>query len=420
MADLPPGFTVLQVVPALETGGAEQTTIDVAAAVVRAGGRALVASEGGRMEGRLTEAGAELVRLPMASKSPMTLALNARRLAGVIRRERVGLVHARSRAPAFSALRAARATGVPFVATYHGVYNARSPLKRRWNAVMTRGDLVIANSEYTREHVIAEHGVDPARVVAIPRGVDLDRFDPDRVAPERVRGLCRAWGLDADTPGPTLLLAGRLSRWKGQGLMIDAVARLVAEGGSESLTVLLAGDDQGRRGYREALERAVVDNGLSDSVRLVGHVDDMPAAYKLADLAAAPSLEPEAFGRTAVEPQAMGRPVLAADHGAVRETVVEGETGWRVAPGDVEAWADALRKALEAGRERWAAMGRAGQARVRSLYSVQAMTDATLEVYGRVLASRSSPVRGTGEGNRQAVEGGGVGHDTGRSPEQAS
>jgi glycosyltransferase involved in cell wall biosynthesis len=385
MADLPPNTVVLQVIPELETGGAEQTTLDMAAAIRAAGGRALVASEGGRMEARLAEAGGELIRMPAASKNPLVMAANARRLAAVIRRERVTLVHARSRAPAFSALRAARATGTPFIATYHGVYNARGPLKRWWNAVMTRGELVIANSAYTREHVIAEHGVSPERVIAIPRGVDLGRFSPKTVAPERVSALCDAWGLSGDDSRPKLLLAGRLTRWKGQGLLIDALARLVAEGGCSDLTVILAGDDQGRGAYRAELESAVAKHGLSDNVQLVGHVDDMPAAYRLADLAAAPSLEPEAFGRTAVEPQAMERPVLAADHGAVRETVVDGVTGWRVSPRDVHAWAEALNTALQAGPERWAAMGRAGRTRATELYSVEAMTAATLEAYRRVL-----------------------------------
>ena len=387
MAPLPPDFTLLQVIPELETGGAEQTTVDVARAVVAAGGRAIVASRGGRLAGRLAEAGGELVELPLASKNPLVMALNARRLAALIRRAKVSVVHARSRAPAHSALRAARATRVPFVTTYHGVYNARSALKRRWNAVMAAGDVVIANSEFTRGHLLAEHGIDPGRVVVIPRGVDLDRFDPAKVTRERIRAVCEAWGLDADDPGPKILLAGRLSRWKGQGLMIDAVARLASQGGPE-LMVVMAGDDQGRKGYRALLERAIAANGLSDAVRLVGHADDMPAAYRIADLAAAPSLEPEAFGRTAVEPQAMERPVLAADHGAVRETVVDGETGWRVPPGDVDAWAAALARAVEAGPERWAAMGRAGRERVSRLYSLQAMTDATLAVYRRVLERR--------------------------------
>jgi glycosyltransferase involved in cell wall biosynthesis len=387
VADLPADFTLLQVVPELETGGAEQTTIDVAAAVVAAGGRALVVSRGGRMVDRLAKAGAELVLMPAHSKNPLVMALNAGRLASLIRREKVSLVHARSRAPAWSALRAAHAAGVPFVATYHGVYRARSPLKRRWNAVMTHGELVIANSEFTRQHVIAEHGVDPARVLSIPRGVDLSRFDPDRVSRERVKALCDLWSLDADDPGPKVLLAGRLTRWKGQALIIDAVARLASQGGP-NLMVLLAGDDQGRARYRAELEQAIARNGLSDAVRVVGHGDDMPAAYRLADLAAAPSLEPEAFGRTAVEPQAMGRAVLAADHGAARETVVDGETGWLVTPGDVDAWAEALHRAVEAGPQRWDAMGQAGRERVRRLYSVETMTGATLDAYARVLASR--------------------------------
>jgi len=173
--------------------------------------------------------------------------------------------------------------------------------------------------------------------------------------------------------------------------------------------VLMAGDDQGRGAYRAELERMIVDAGLSENVRLVGHVDDMPAAYKLADLAAAPSVEPEAFGRTAVEPQAMARPVLAADHGAVRETVLQDETGWRVTPGDADAWAAALAHALAVGPERWAAMGRAGQARARALYSVEAMQAATLDAYQRVLGDRSSPMpKSMGKGDREAVEGAGL------------
>lgn len=385
MADLPPNTTVLQVIPELETGGAEQTALDIAEAVVVAGGRALVASQGGRMEARLADVGGELVRMPAASKNPLVMAANATRLIALVRQERVSIVHARSRAPAFSALRAARATGIPFVATYHGVYTARSALKRRWNSIMAQGDLVIANSAYTREHVIAEHGVDPDRVIAIPRGIDLRRFDPDAVSHDRVRALCEAWGVADDAPRPKLLLAGRLTRWKGQALMVDAVSRLLEQGGASDLLVLMAGDDQGRHAYRAELDGQIERAGLSENMRLVGHADDMPAAYTLADLAAAPSLEPEAFGRTAVEPQAMARPVLAADHGAVRETVVDGETGWRVTPGDPDAWAAALARALVAGPDRWAAMGRAGHERARALYSVEAMQAATLEVYRRVL-----------------------------------
>jgi glycosyltransferase involved in cell wall biosynthesis len=385
---LPDDFTLLQVTPELETGGAEQTTIDVAHGVIAEGGKALVATKGGRMAARLEADGGRLAQMPAQSKNPLIMLGNAARMIDLIRREKVTLVHARSRAPAFSALWAAHATKTPFVATYHGVYNAKSNLKRWYNAVMTKGDLVIANSEFTRAHVIAEHGIPADRVVAIPRGVDLTRFEPGLVSAERVKTLRDAWGVSSEDRRLKVLLAGRLTRWKGQGLVIEAMARLKAISDTRIL-LLLVGDDQGRKAYRAELEHMIAQAGLGDSVKLVGHCDDMPAAYLVADLAIAPSLEPEAFGRTAVEPQVMGKPVIAADHGAARETVLPGETGWLVAPGDAEAWAEALLNACEAGAARRQLMGMAARARARKLYSVDAMVEATLKVYARVLETKS-------------------------------
>ena len=389
MNPLPDDFTLLQVVPALQTGGVEQTTLDVAAAVVRAGGRALVASAGGRLELGLVESGGEAVHMPLDRKNPLVMLANAQRLKALILREHVSLVHVRSRAPAFSAIWAARRAGVPVVTTYHGVYNARSAIKRWYNGVMTRGDLTIANSDFTRDHAIAQHGVDPQRVIAIPRGVDLRRFDPATVSPERVAAIRAAWGIEAGERRLVLLLAGRLTRWKGQGLLIEAMARLKAESGVGDILLILAGDDQGRSDYTDELRRTIADADLGDAVRMVGHVTDMPAAYLAAHAAAAPSLDPEAFGRTAVEPQAMARVVLAADHGAVRETVVDGQTGWRVPPRDVAAWAAALTTLVDAGPDARAAMGAAGQARVQALYGVDRMTERTLQVYAQVLAERA-------------------------------
>jgi glycosyltransferase involved in cell wall biosynthesis len=384
---LPPNFTLLQVVPELETGGAEQTTIDVARAVIAAGGRALVATRGGRMAARLEADGGRLTQMPLQSKNPLIMLGNAQRLAHLIRREHVSIVHARSRAPAFSALWAAKATKTPFVATYHGVYKARSRLKRWYNAVMTRGDLVIANSDYTRDHVLAEHTVPADRIVTIPRGVDLDRFNPSWVAATRVEALRGAWGIAPDDRRTKVLLAGRLTRIKGHLTIIAAAALLKAEGRNDFL-ILFAGDDQGRTGYREELQRAIAQAGLSDQVRLVGHCDDMPAAYLLSDIALLPTTVPESFGRAAVEPQAMGRPVIASAHGGTVETVVDGETGWLVPPGEPEAWAEALKLAIDLGPGRRAQMGQTGANRVRQLYSVDAMCAATLNAYERVLEAR--------------------------------
>jgi glycosyltransferase involved in cell wall biosynthesis len=386
VTDKAPEFTLLQVVPALHTGGVEQTTLDVAAAVVRAGGRAIVASAGGRLEIGLVERGGESVKMPLDSKNPLVVTANAGRLKRLIQKEHVSLVHVRSRAPAFSAIRAARQAGVPVVTTYHGVYNAESPIKRWYNGIMTRGDLTIANSEFTRAHLIGQHRVDPDRVVTIPRGVDLRKFSPDAVTPDRVATLRKAWRIAPDEGRLIVLLAGRLTRWKGQTLLIEALAALRAKTGRDDILLVFAGDDQGRVDYRNEIEHLAADKGLGDAVRIVGHVGDMPAAYLVADAAAAPSLDPEAFGRTAVEPQAMGRPVLAADHGAVRETVADGETGWRVKPRDVGAWAAALNDLVDVGPDRRTAMGEAGRRWVQALYSLDRMTDLTLEVYRRVLA----------------------------------
>jgi len=386
---LPPDFTLLQVVPELETGGAEQTTLDVARAVIDAGGRALVATRGGRMTARLEADGARLAQMPVQSKNPLVMLGNASRLVDLIRQEKVSLVHARSRAPAFSALWAAQATKTPFVATYHGVYKARSSVKRWYNAVMTRGDLVIANSDYTRDHVLAEHHLDPARIVTIPRGVDLDRFNPSWVTPDRLEKLRADWGVAEGDRRSKFLLAGRLTRIKGHLTIIAAAARMKAEGRSDFL-VLFAGDDQGRTEYGEELATAIAEAGLEDQVKIVGHCSDMPAAYLLADVAILPTIVPESFGRAAVEPQAMGRPVIASSHGGTVETVADGTSGWLVAPGDAPAWAAAMIKAIDLGPGRRGAMGQSGMNRTRQLYRVDAMCAATLAAYEQVLDARNA------------------------------
>lgn len=386
---LPADFTLLQVVPELETGGAEQTTLDVARAVIDAGGRALVATRGGRMTARLEADGARLAQMPVQSKNPLVMLGNASRLVDLIRREKVSLVHARSRAPAFSALWAAQATKTPFVATYHGVYKARSSVKRWYNAVMTRGDLVIANSDYTRDHVLAEHHLDPAKIVTIPRGVDLDRFNPSFVTPDRIEKLRRDWGVSEKDRRTKFLLAGRLTRIKGHLTIIEAAARMKADGRSDFL-VIFAGDDQGRTDYGEELAKAIGDAGLADQVKIVGHCSDMPAAYLLADVAILPTIVPESFGRAAVEPQAMGRPVIASNHGGTVETVADGTSGWLVSPGDAPAWAAAMIRAADLGPGRRLEMGQVGMNRTRQLYRVDAMCAATLAAYEQVLAARQS------------------------------
>lgn len=374
---LPPA--VLQVLPMLETGGVERGTIEVAEALVRAGFRAMVASAGGRLVPELTHCGAEHIALPLASKDPWVIWRNAAKLAALIRDHRIDIVHARSRAPAWSAWLAARRTGARWVTTYHGTYTEGFALKRRYNAVMASGERVIAISAFIAEHLMARHGTDPARVRIIPRGVDPRRFDPAIVSGERIVKLARAWRLPDDAP--VVLLPGRLTRWKGQEVLIEALARMQRR----DAVAVLAGDDQGRHGYRAGLEALAERLGLGARVRIVGDCPDMPAALMLADVAVSASIEPEAFGRVVVEAQAMGRPVVATAHGGALETVSPDQTGWLVPPGDAAALAATLDHVLSLDEEARAALGAQAREAVLARYTTERMCAATLEVYRELL-----------------------------------
>jgi glycosyltransferase involved in cell wall biosynthesis len=317
--------------------------------------------------------------LPLDTKSPIGMARNAWRLAGVIREERVRIVHARSRAPAWSALWAARRCGVPFVTTYHGAYNEGVPGKRLYNSVMARGDRVIAISRFISALIQARHGTDPGRIRVIHRGADPAVFDPDAVRPDRIVKLSRAWRLEDGVP--VVMLPGRLTRWKGQGVLIEALARMARR----DAMVVLVGDAQGRDGYAKELEALAHRLGVAERVRVVGHCDDMPAALMLSDVVVNASTDPEAFGRVVVEAQAMGRAVVATDHGGAVETIAHGETGWRVAPGDAGALAAVLDAVLAMPAEAVAALGARARASVLADYTIARMQSKTLDVYEEVL-----------------------------------
>ena len=370
--------TVLQVIPALDAGGAERGCVDVALALARAGGTAIVASEGGRLAGELERGGARHVTLPLASKNPRTMWANAARLADLIAETGADVIHARSRAPAWSALRAARRTGAHFVTTYHGVYNARGPLKRLYNSVMARGERVVAISDFVAAHVRAAYPYATDRIVTIPRGIDIDRFSPASVTEVRKVRLLEQWGL-LDDPRKILFLPGRLTRWKGQAVMIEAAALLRAR--RDDFVCVIAGDAQGRDAYEGELGRMVREHALEHFVKLPGHLVDISAGYALCDIAVSASIEPEAFGRVPVEAQAMERPVIATAHGGAAETVIDGVTGFLVPPGDAKALAAGLDACLDLGPRYRAEMGAKGRAHVQDTYTVERMCASYIEVY---------------------------------------
>ncbi len=383
-------LTILQVVPRLDMGGVERGTLEMTEAIIRAEGRALVATRGGTLEGRITRAGGELVHMAADSKNPFTIRRNADYLADVIRQAGVDVIHARSRAPAWSAYWAAKATGCAFVTTYHGVYNEDFPFKRRYNAIMARGRPVIAVSHFIRDLVHERHAVPYEQIEVIPRGADISVFSEEMVGNQRAIKLAEDWALIDDTR-PVVMLPGRLTRWKGAESLIDAAARLKEMRGGPDFLILIVGDDGGS-GFADTLNRRIASTGTGDCVYLVGPTTDMAAAYKLASVVVSASIEPEAFGRVVVEAQAMGRPVIATDHGGARETVAHGESGWLYPPGDIEKFADVLNRALSLDPSERAHMGLAARVRVHAAFSIEAMQRATLTVYeraaGRLFAQR--------------------------------
>lgn len=371
---------VLQILPALDSGGVELGTVQIAEALVKAGHTALVASSGGRMVAEVEAVGGRHITLPLKSKNPLTMLANIDRLGKVIRANGVQLVHARSRAPAWSARFAAQRAGVPFVTTFHAAYKHGFALKRFYNAVMTSGERVIAISEFIRQHVTDVYGVEEARITLIHRGADMKRFDPAQVDPARLAALRDAWQLPPNVP--VIMCVGRLSRTKGQDVLIKALGRIK----QLPFHCVLVGSDQGRTSVSDDLKQLVTENGLEGRVALVGDCRDMPAAYLLSSVVVAPSLLPEAFGRVLVEPQAMERLIISSNSGAAPESVVPGKTGWLVEPGNPEALAAALRDFLTLSQNERRSRERAARSHVLERFDTALMCSKTLTLYDDVLS----------------------------------
>jgi glycosyltransferase involved in cell wall biosynthesis len=384
--------TVLQIIPRLDTGGAELATVEITEAVIQAGGRTFVFSEGGRLAGEIEHAGGKHIEFPAATKNPIRIILNAFHIARFIRETGVDVVHARSRAPAWSAFMAARATGTCFVTTYHGAYGNRGLFKPLYNSVMARGDLVIANSKFTCALVNERNATPLDRIRVIQRGVDLEKLDPAAISGEQVKALRKKWGVGDHEQ--IVLHPARLTGWKGQQDVIEAASKLFKSDDQQKAVFILAGDPQGRDDYVASLERQIADCDLEGKVKLVGHCDDMATAYMAAHVTLIASTEPEAFGRTSAEAQAMGCPVIVTRQGASPETLltarrdgVDSATGWIVPVGAPSALANAIAEVLSLSARERGVMATRARAHVSGLFSSEQMKRHTLAVYDECLNS---------------------------------
>lgn len=385
-------LTVVQVIPDLHAGGAGMSVVHVAEALVEHGHRAVVVSEGGRMESDLKRIGATFVRLPVASKNPSQIVVNARRLAALASEEGADLLHAQSRAPAWSCLLAGKLASIPYVATCDNLYREQNPLKRLYNSAMVRGARVIALGSGLGRMIEERYGTPHEKIAVVDRGVDLTIFDRTQVSAERIEKLARNWGIRADDR--VVLLPGRLTRRKGADVLVSAAQRL-REAGLKNFVCVLVGEEQQGTRYASQLWDRVHQSELADYVRIVGHCRDMPAAYALADIAVSTVLPPGGPQRAMLEAQAMGTPVVVSDAGGRDEIVLspphvaeDRASGLLYPAGNAVELAQALFKVLAIGASARSAMGARGRAFAAARFSCKAFTERILSIYAEVAAAR--------------------------------
>jgi glycosyltransferase involved in cell wall biosynthesis len=331
-------ITVLQIVPNLISGGVERGTIDIAVALKEQGFRSLVASNGGPLVSALDRHSIGHIKLSLGSKNPLRILFNALRLVALIRSEKIDILHARSRAPAWSAFLAHRITGCRFITTFHGNYSLKpiKPLKKLYNSVMLRGHKVIAVSNFIKDQISKNYTVNKNKVVTIHRGVNLEEFCPENVASHRLLAMRNKISI----PDEKLVIAmpGRITKGKGHEVLINALASL----NKDMFCCLIIGDVDQHYNYYLELSALVEKLGLKDNIIFTGNLQDMPAIYLLSDIIIAPSIVEESFGRTSIEAGAMGRIIIASNVGGFKETIKNEETGFLVPPNDSIKLAEAI------------------------------------------------------------------------------
>jgi len=369
---------VLQVLPDLVSGGVERGTVDTVKFLTSVDWKALVASAGGPMVFDVEKAGGQHFTLPFRDKNPLTMLSNAFRLARLIKKHKVNILHARSRAPAWSAYLATKMTGCKFVTTFHGSYS-QGFFKNYYNSVMTKGDIVIAVSDFIHEQIKTVYKVSSKKIKTIHRGVDLEEFNNKKVDENRLITLKRKCYIPDDKF--VITLPGRLTHWKGHDTLLKAVAQL----NNKDIVCLMAGNTKQHVKEFSRLIKLSQSLGLSDRVTFTGAIKDMPALYMLSDLVVAPSTKPEAFGRIAIEAQAMQRPIIVTNIGGYQETIIDGKTGFLVPPNDIDALAEKISYVMSLSENKKIAMGKAARKNVESKFSLKQMKDSVIKIYKHLL-----------------------------------
>ena len=379
-------FKVLQVIPKLGYGGAETGCFDIAHYLPENNCKSFIVTSGGELLKFVDKKKVKVFRLPVQSKNPLLILINTIILIGIILFNNISIVHARSRAPAWSCLLATKLTGRKFVTTFHGTYNFKNNFKKIYNSIMTRSDLIIAGSNFIFSHIKENYSKylnDKKKLMVIFRGINVDYFDPTTKFEFEEKKLLKKWDIEKDKK--IILLPGRLTSWKGQEDFIESINLVNIELGYEAFYAVILGSDQGRDLYKKKLIRLSEQYRLSKQIRFIDHCKDMALAYKVSDIVVSASTEPEAFGRVAVEAQSMEKPVIASNIGGSNETIIDEKTGFLYEAGNVKSLSEKILKILYLDETLLKSIGSQGRKNIVQKFNVEKMCFSTYSEYKRLL-----------------------------------
>ena len=377
---------VLQVIPKLGYGGAETGCYDIAHYLAENNCKSFIVTSGGELLKFINKKKVKVIRLPVNSKNPILILINAIILVGIILFFNISIVHARSRAPAWSCLLATKLTGRKFVTTFHGTYNFIGSIKKIYNSVMVRSDLIIAGSNFIFSHIKDHYSkyLDPKKkFLVIFRGINVDYFDPTTKLESEEKKLLQKWEINKEKK--IILVPGRLTSWKGHELLIEAINLVNVELGYEAFHVIILGSDQGRNLYKKKLIRLTEQYRLTNKIKFINHCKDMALAYKVSDIVISPSIEPEAFGRVAVEAQSMEKLIIASNIGGSNETIIDEKSGFLFESGSPNSLSKKILKVITMDETSLKLLGQQGRKNVIKKFNVEKMCFSTYSEYKRLL-----------------------------------
>ena len=379
-------FKVLQVIPKLGYGGAETGCYDIAHYLAEKNSKSYIITSGGPLLKFIRKDKVKVFRLPVQSKNPILILLNTIFISLIIIFLRIDIVHARSRAPAWSCLLSCKLTRTKFVTTFHGTYNFSNSIKKFYNSVMVRSNLVIAGSNYVFDHIHKNYGYllnRKKRLLVIFRGINTQYFDNSKITNDKVQNIYSSFSISPKKI--KILLPGRLTKWKGQELFIESLNLLKKKYSKDNFQAIILGSHQGRSIYFKKLVSLIEKHGLKRDIMFINHIEEMPVAYYVSDIVVSSSIEPEAFGRISVEAQSMRRPILASNHGGSKETIMNGKSGFLFENNNAESLAENLNKLMEMDKDKLQSIGNEGRKNILKKFDVEQMCNSTFSEYKKLI-----------------------------------